>query len=49
MKGAKVQKVHTFATELAKHSVNQKETTVIGGRGQMPPLPYPWICHCTTA
>jgi len=30
MDGAKVQKVHTFATKLAKYSVKQRETTVIG-------------------
>ena len=32
--------------KLAKHSVKQRKTTVIGGGGQMPPFPSPWIHHC---
>jgi len=33
--GGKVQQVHTFATKLAKHSVKERDTTVI----------CPPICH----
>jgi len=40
MEGAKVQKVHTFATKLAKHSVKRWETT--GGNA---PFAIPWIRH----
>jgi len=31
MERAKVQKAHTFATKLVKHSVKQRETTAIEG------------------
>jgi len=36
MEGAKVPKVYTFTTKLAKHSVKPRETTVIGGGGKCP-------------
>jgi len=40
--GAKLQKLDT---KLAKHSVKQKENTVIG-KGKIPHLlPSPWIHH----
>jgi len=37
--GAKVQKAQKLATELAKHSVKQRETTVIGS-GKYPLCPH---------
>jgi len=46
MEGEKVQKEHTFATKLAKNSVNQRKTTALVGRGKIPPLPSPLIRHC---
>jgi len=39
--GMKVRKVRTFATELAKHSVQQRETTAIYGGGEFPLCPTP--------
>jgi len=39
--GAKVQKVHIFATKLAKSSVKQMETTAIRGGGWWPLPPEP--------
>jgi len=42
MEGAKVQRVHTSATKLAKHSVKQRETKAIGGGENSS-----WIHHCS--